>query len=137
MQHGTWFLWQTKNNKKKFLTKVTKKDNKKFKPFLDTQKKFKNRVLKYCVTKKVYNSSGKKIKKNSKKGFSYYTYGYNLTWTDLAFSWAIEGNFSYVSLVHSSVYGLVYCSFYGLVQQYQDKCTWLCFYSIDITKVKI
>ena len=33
--------FQTKNKTKKFSTKVTKKDKKKFKPFLDTQKELK------------------------------------------------------------------------------------------------
>ena len=56
-----------KNNEKKFSTKVTKKDKKKFKPLLDTQKN-KKRVLKNFVTKKVYNLSGKKNLKNAKNG---------------------------------------------------------------------
>ena len=55
-----------KKQQKKFPTKVTKKDKKGFKPFLNTQKNLK-RVLKYSVTKKVYNLSGKK--NNQKKGF--------------------------------------------------------------------
>ena len=73
VQHGTWFSWQTKNNKKKFLTKVTKKDNKKFKPFLDTQKNSKNGFSNTVSQKKVTIKVAKRIKKITKKGFSYYT----------------------------------------------------------------
>ena len=69
-QGAAWDLifMANKKQQKKYPTKVTKKDNKKIKPFLDIQKKIKNRVLKYCVTKKVYNLSGKKNKKNAKNG---------------------------------------------------------------------
>ena len=56
-QSAAWDLifMANKKQQKKFPTKVTKKNKKKFKPFLDTQKKFKKRVLKYSVTKKGYN----------------------------------------------------------------------------------
>ena len=54
---------------KKFPTKVTNKDKKKFKPCLDTQKKYKKGFTNTLSQKNFSTKVAKKIKKNSKKGF--------------------------------------------------------------------
>ena len=70
-QGAAWDLifMANKKQQKKFPTKVTKKNKKKFKPFLDTQKNSKKGSQIQCHKKKVITKVAKKIKK-TKKGFS-------------------------------------------------------------------
>ena len=57
-----------KNQQKKFLTKVTKKYNEKFKPFLDTQKKLKKGSQIQFHKKRLQLKWQKNKKKDTKRG---------------------------------------------------------------------
>ena len=65
-QSTAWDLifMTVKKRQKKFATKVAKKDKKYFKPFSDTQKKYKKGVLKHSVTKKILLLEWQKKRKN-------------------------------------------------------------------------